>query len=219
MHLYLIRHGQSYVNLPDWKGETDTGLTPLGQQQAEALASWLPEHLPHVDAIYASTMRRPQETSIPAAAAYKLQVIPDHRLREIGNNDSNHEPYPPGHEPTVADWISKLPTIECSPFAPVSRAPRSETMMDFRVRVASFIEEALSKHLNQGVLVFCHGGVIDAAFDYCFGVGPWRRCDVFTYNTGITHFQYLVTPEVNFWALHSHNLIEHLRGVDGALSF
>ena len=32
MHLYLIRHGQSYVNLPDWTGvNADEPLTELGQ--------------------------------------------------------------------------------------------------------------------------------------------------------------------------------------------
>ena len=39
MHLYLIRHGQSFVNLPDWTGvNADEPLTELGQQQAAALA-------------------------------------------------------------------------------------------------------------------------------------------------------------------------------------
>ena len=63
MHLYLIRHGQSYVNLPDWdSGNVDEGLTELGQQQAAALAAWLPGKLPQVDVIYASTMKRARET-------------------------------------------------------------------------------------------------------------------------------------------------------------
>ena len=59
MHLYLIRHGQSFVNLREWdKGNVDVGLTPLGQRQAAALAGWLPSVIPTVDALYASTMLR-----------------------------------------------------------------------------------------------------------------------------------------------------------------
>lgn len=47
MHLYLIRHGQSFVNLEDWSGgNQDVGLTELGQRQAAALAAWLPARLP-----------------------------------------------------------------------------------------------------------------------------------------------------------------------------
>ena len=57
MHLYLIRHGQSYVNLKDWDGgNQDTGLTELGHRQAAALGAWLPGELPAVDVLYASTM-------------------------------------------------------------------------------------------------------------------------------------------------------------------
>ena len=51
MQLYLIRHGQSYVNLTEWdKGNTDEPLTELGLEQASKLAAWLPGHLPHIDA-------------------------------------------------------------------------------------------------------------------------------------------------------------------------
>ena len=40
MHIYLIRHGQSYINLPAFiAGEhVDQPLTDLGLQQAAALA-------------------------------------------------------------------------------------------------------------------------------------------------------------------------------------
>ena len=57
MHLYFIRHGQSFVNLQDWaQGNMDVGLTELGQRQALGVGSGLPTAVPHVDEIYASTM-------------------------------------------------------------------------------------------------------------------------------------------------------------------
>ncbi|MHB8627492.1 MAG: histidine phosphatase family protein [Aggregatilineales bacterium] len=218
MHLYAIRHGQSFVNLPDWKGEVDAGLTPLGQKQAEALAAWLPKYVPHVDAIYCSTMLRPRETVVPLAAVYKMPVTFDDRLREIGEMQSNYEVYPPDKAPTVHDWIYAWPTIECGPFEPVARTPMSETPMHMRARVASVLEELIKRHLDQHVILVAHGGIMTAIFDYCFGVGPWKRCEVSTYNTGVTHFQYVTQynqrPDLNFWTLRSHNLLEHLRGVD-----
>ncbi|MBX3060779.1 MAG: histidine phosphatase family protein, partial [Anaerolineae bacterium] len=59
MHLYFVRHGESYVNLKEWSGgNSDEGLTSLGQRQAEALGVWLPGELPALDVLYASTMRR-----------------------------------------------------------------------------------------------------------------------------------------------------------------
>ncbi len=81
MHLYLIRHGQSYVNLADWKpaspAEWDASLTPLGQRQAAALAKWLPTAVPHADALYASTMKRAQETAVspsPLSSSQKIEL-------------------------------------------------------------------------------------------------------------------------------------------------
>jgi uncharacterized protein YbjT (DUF2867 family) len=42
-------------------------------------------------------------------------------------------------------------------------------------------------------------------------------------NTGITHFQYVTQynqrPDLNFWTLRSHNVVEHLRGVDEWVRF
>ena len=59
MHLYLIRHGQSHVNLEEWEsGNTDEGLTELGQRQAAALAEVdAGTESVEPNAIYASTMR------------------------------------------------------------------------------------------------------------------------------------------------------------------
>ena len=64
MHLYLIRHAQSYVNLPDWtKGNTDAALTDLGREQAETLARRFSQEVTSVDALYASDMMRAREES------------------------------------------------------------------------------------------------------------------------------------------------------------
>ncbi|MFZ4657876.1 MAG: histidine phosphatase family protein [Caldilineaceae bacterium] len=44
MNLYLIRHGQSYINLPEWIGKnSDEALTELGQRQAAALGGVVAE--------------------------------------------------------------------------------------------------------------------------------------------------------------------------------
>ena len=112
MHLYLIRHGQSYVNLPDWaEGNVDAALTELGQRQATALATWLPSRLAQVDVLYASTMRRARETAEPLARAYDMPIQWDDRVRELGNNRLDHQPWPPEAFPNqyVDFWASARP--------------------------------------------------------------------------------------------------------------
>jgi 2,3-bisphosphoglycerate-dependent phosphoglycerate mutase len=217
MHLYTIRHGQSYINLPDWDGmDSDSPLTALGEKQAEAVAVWLANQLPQGDAIYSSTLRRTRGTAAIIARAYGQDILFDHRIREIGNNRIDHTPYDEGCSPPRSDWAAIWHTER--PFSRVTISEGGESSMHFRIRVASFIEEMLEQRPGQTVLVVCHGGVVDAVFDYCFGIGPWRRCEVLTYNTGITHFEYVSFPGRETWRLHEHNSIDHLRVQAGMLS-
>lgn len=207
MHLYMIRHGQSYVNLPDWPhGNTDEGLTDLGQRQAAALANWLPQHIPHIDVLYASTMKRAKETAEPLAAAYGLDIQFDDRLREIGNNRHDHTPWPSDNLPNYGDfWGSERPFSSITP-----DHEGGESMMHFRVRIGMFIEELIEKHRGEIVVAVCHGGVIELTFDHIFNIGPFRRCEVWSKNTGIAHFEYVEHPQREMWRLYYHSRVEHL---------
>ena len=173
MHLYMIRHGQSYVNLPDWaKGNLDEPLTELGRQQAAALAAFLPARLPQVDRIYASTMQRAHETAEAVARAYAMPIHFDDRLREIGNNQSDHTAFTRENLPNqyVDFWAS------ARPFAPTMvNCANAESLMHFRTRVGSFLEEMAANHRGQTVIAVCHGGVIEATFQHLFNVCPWQR--------------------------------------------
>jgi 2,3-bisphosphoglycerate-dependent phosphoglycerate mutase len=219
MDLYLIRHGQSHVNLKEWQdGNVDEGLTDKGRGQVAALARWLPGEVPEIDALYSSTMRRALETAAVLAGVYGCTLRPDDRLREIGNNRSDHTPWPNDALPReyAEHWPSK------SPFSPVVlRAEGAETWVHFRTRVGLFVEEIIERYAggqdpDEGgreaiVLAVCHGGVIDAAFDHIFNVGPWRRCEVWNHNTGITRFQYVAHPGREVWRLRYQNRMDHLR--------
>jgi probable phosphoglycerate mutase len=208
MHLYLVRHGQSYVNLADWtKGNTDEPLTALGQKQAAALAAFLPARLPQVDKIYASTMQRARETAEALARGYGMTICFDDRIREIGNNQIDHTAFTAETLPNryVDYWAS------ARPFAPaMADGENVESLMHFRTRVGSFVESLVAQHRGETVIVVCHGGVIEAVFQLLFNVGPWQRCEVWTSNTAVTHFQLVEHPAREVWRLHSHNRTDHL---------
>jgi probable phosphoglycerate mutase len=213
MHLYLIRHGQSHVNLAEWNsGNTDEGLTELGEAQAAALAEFLPGEVPEVDTIYASSMRRARETAEFLAQAYDIEITRDDRLREIGNNRLDHTAWPNDALPLeYADyWASERPF---SPVTPI--VEQGETFIHFRARVGLFIEELVERHLNETIFAVCHGGVIEAAFDHIFNVGPWRRCEIWNHNTGVTYFEYVEHPRRETWRLHYNNRVTHLRNLSG----
>lgn len=208
MHLYLIRHGQSHVNLAEWdSGNTDEGLTNLGQRQAAALANWLPAQVPEVDAMYTSTMRRALETAEHLSKAYHIKLRYEDRLREIGNNRWDHTAWPNDDLPReYADyWASERPFSTVTAFT-----EGGESFIHFRTRVGIFLEELVERHLEETVVAVCHGGVIEAAFDHIFNVGPWRRCEIWNHNTSVTYFEYVDHPRRETWRLHYHNRTCHL---------
>ncbi|MBN1965144.1 MAG: histidine phosphatase family protein [Anaerolineae bacterium] len=207
MHLFLVRHGESFVNLPDWDGGfVDAGLTPLGQQQAGKVARWLVEFV-RPDAIYSSTMRRARETAQAIADAYGMAVSHDDRIREIGNcwpdaTSINVDETPPDY---AEYWASERP------FSPVS--PEGETWGDFVTRAGRFLTDvcaALPGH-DQTALIVSHGGMINAMLDVAFNVGHWRLADVWLRNTSITHLEYNAPhSRQEPWRLHGVNLAYHL---------
>lgn len=211
MHLYMIRHGQSYVNLRSWKnGNTDEGLTDLGKRQAAALAAWLPGKLFEIDALYCSTMKRTRETAAPLLEAYDTPIRYDDRLREVGNNRFDHAPWPSEDLPEYGEfWGSERPFSSITP-----DREGGESFMHFRVRVGTFMEELIERHRGETVVVICHGGVIEAAHGHIFNIGPWQRCEVWTKNTGIAHFEYVEHPGRESWRLHYHNRFEHLLAIE-----
>ena len=207
MHLYIIRHGQSYMNLPDYAfGNTDEPLTEVGLRQAAALREWLPTILPKVDAIYSSTLCRAEETAQPLGETYDIPIQLDHRLGEIGCNRIDHTPFPNDNLPNYANyWSSERPFASITP-----SIEQGESLMSFRSRVGSFIEELVIRHRGQIVLVVCHSRVIEIVFDHMFNIGPWRRCEIEVDHTAITYFEYVELPKRETWRLHFHNRIEHL---------
>lgn len=212
MHLYFIRHGQSFVNLAEWtKGNSDEGLTDLGHAQAAALAAFMPGEVPKVDKIYASTMRRARETAEHLATAYDTDIVLEDRLREIGNNRLDHSAWPNDDLPQdYADfWGSERPF---SPVTPMVEG--GESFIHFRARVGIFIESIIDRHHKEHVFLVCHGGVIDAAFDHIFNIGPWRRCEIWNNNTGVTCFEHIAHPKRETWRLHYNNRITHLASLE-----
>lgn len=83
MRLILIRHGQTSSNVGHHldTGEPGASLTDLGREQAQALPAALAGA--NIEAIYASTLRRTQQTAAPLAAALGLEVNIRAGLREI----------------------------------------------------------------------------------------------------------------------------------------
>ena len=153
--LALIRHGEveaAYQRV--FGGRIDMNLSPRGNEQAAALAKWL-ERQP-LNAVYASPMKRVQQTLAPFARANALgasAVVVD-GLREIDFGDW-----------TGLTWEGVKEKFGVSAFQWLTELERggianAENTRAYRERIEPFVREVLQKHAGQNVAVFCHGGVI-----------------------------------------------------------
>jgi broad specificity phosphatase PhoE len=87
MRLLLIRHGQTPSNVKRLldTAEPGPGLTPLGQEQAEALPEVLAAE--RIGVLYASSLVRTQQTAAPLAMATGLDVQVHDGIRELSAGD------------------------------------------------------------------------------------------------------------------------------------
>jgi len=151
--LLLIRHGEvepRYQGI--FGGRIDMNLSPRGRRQAKILADYL--RAKTIDAVYASPMKRVQQTLAPTlkSGGHQQTVVPD--LRELDFGDW-----------TGMDWIAvrdqfKFPVHEWLDQIEHPGAPNGETGKAFRARVEPCLREIVHKHPGQNIAVFCHGGVI-----------------------------------------------------------
>ena len=161
--LYLIRHGQSDFG---WEGDAftsprgdqwDPPLSELGRQQADLLAKRLlvMELEPFV--AYASPLRRATETAQAFASLAGTDVAVHDELVEAHIGGWEGLPFEEivASDPEIMRHLRHQRAIW-------HRAPGAERGDRFRGRVVEAVEGLLAKHPDDNVLVFAHGGVINA---------------------------------------------------------
>lgn len=213
MDLYLIRHGHSESKEPTHEtGPTrrpDPGLSARGQREAEALAAWLARTLPHIDALYTSTMRRAEDTAALIASAVGCEVQPDSRLRDFGGNRADGIPYPNDALPPRGPLVA----VAQDPYAPLTE-DSGESYADLRRRMGLFLRDMTARHLGQTVVAVTHSGAIDAALGNVLNIGPWNRCFILPPWTSITHLRYQHPTEYEPWTLFTMGRTDHLVGLE-----
>ena len=151
--LLLIRHAEVEAKYQRVFGGTiDMNLSPLGHEQAGALAKWLKRQ--PLDAIYASPMKRVQQTLAPFATngAPNPVVLPD--LHEVDFGDWTGLGWEHVQEKfgiSAFTWLDQLEQ---------GAIPNAENSRSYRTRIEPCLQQILRQSPQQNVAVFCHGGVI-----------------------------------------------------------
>ncbi len=152
--IYLARHGESDWNAANrFQGHSDRPLTPLGQRQAEALATELAT-VSTLSAVYSSPLRRALDTAAVVAARTGLEPVAVGELREVdvgswmGLSRADVEArFPDGFR----RWLDGGDGWE-----------DGESYADMSARVLAAILQIGQAHPEDEVLVVSHGGPIRA---------------------------------------------------------
>jgi 2,3-bisphosphoglycerate-dependent phosphoglycerate mutase len=170
--LYLIRHGESDF---DWAGDRwasargdqwNPPLSEKGREQAALLAKRLLVMDLEPFAVYSSPLRRAAETAEAFAHEVGAEVHFDDELVEAHIGGWEGKPFEEiiESDPGIVQHIRHQRAIW-------HRAPGAERGDRFRIRVREAVEAHLSKHPSENLLLFAHGGVINAFVGDVLGLG------------------------------------------------
>jgi broad specificity phosphatase PhoE len=151
--IYLLRHAEVETRYQRvFGGRIDMDLSPRGHQQALALATYMRRF--QLDAIYASPMKRVQQTLAPLLdQRTPLPVVID-ELQEVDFGvwtGLTWEEVNIRHKMRASEWLDKLDQ---------GAIPDAESAHDFRSRLEPCLRKILGEYSGQTVAVLCHGGVI-----------------------------------------------------------
>ncbi len=204
--ILLIRHGESIPASADepfvlTDGHGDPELDPRGRYQADRIGERLGvPGGPPIEAIYVTTLRRTVETAMPLARRLSLKPQVEGRLREV----------------YLGEWEGGAYRIRIRENHPIARRmmeeerwdviPGAEPDEEFARRVRDGIEAIASRHPDQTVAVFTHGGVIGRALAEASGSRPFAFLGAD--NGSIS--QLVVTD--GRWVVRGYNDTSHLVG-------
>lgn len=205
--ILLCRHGESVPAREDEPfdlvgGHGDPELDPNGVEQAERLGDRLARRQGDqaVDAIYVTNLRRTAQTAAPLVDRLGIEPVVEPDLREV----------------FLGEWeggLYRLKVMEGDPIAVRmieeerwDVIPGAEPDEEFRARVRAGVDRIASKHPDQTVAVFTHGGVIGRAMAEATGSRPFAF--LAANNASINH---LVVGNGG-WTVRSFNDVAHLEG-------
>jgi broad specificity phosphatase PhoE len=169
--LTLLRHAEVDARYHGiFGGQIDMELSPRGHEQAAALARYLQKR--EFDAIYASPMKRAQQTLQPLLATRKTRPVTMPGLREVHFGDW-----------TGLSWAEVKAKFDISAYQWLDQLertgiPNAETVSEFRDRVEPHLREILADHSGKKVAIVCHGGTIRMVLSILLGL-PLSRMALF----------------------------------------
>lgn len=152
MKLYVIRHGETIINVRNLvNGHNEFGLTEKGVEQAKKASKKIKKL--NIDLIYCSPLKRTKETC-EYVNKNNIEVIYDNRLAE---RDANSLDFLPVEEIDFDLWYDKEKE---------TLYKDTEGFKSVILRIQVFLEEIKEKHSDKNILLVTHGDVCRAIYAY-----------------------------------------------------
>lgn len=166
MKIYLARHGRTNYNdrnICNADPSIDVHLTPIGVEQAKALAEKL-KNIP-LDHIFISELRRTKQTAEPVNAFHNLTLNVDQHLNDIYSNfeGKTFEEYSAALAAAPNKWTASF--------------DGGESIEDLKERVARFIDE-LRATSYKAVLIVTSEWVIRVAIAHIKNISNKEAWDL-----------------------------------------
>lgn len=150
MELLLIRHALP-VRRELTEGVADPELSDAGHAQARHLAAYLAAE--HLDAVYASSLRRAHQTAQPLVEDRGVELVIEPDVAEYDRDSSEYVPVEELKAANDPRWQIMLSG---------EWEPGPESQAEFNERTIGAIERIIGEHRGNRVAIVCHGGVINA---------------------------------------------------------
>jgi len=169
----LVRHGQSQSNVdPLVGGWQNPGLTSLGREQAQAVASRLANELTGKEfVVYSSHLRRAHETANAICNELGVEPIVDEMLQEYQTR------LDPGLSRPEAEQY-KL--VETTPAKNWRTFRGAESLGELFLRAGKVLSRISNLH-DEIIVIVCHGWIIDKMIAWWMGMEQDEiRANMFT---------------------------------------
>jgi len=175
--LIIIRHAETAWNQQRriQGGSSNIPLNEKGKQQAQTIATYLETE--HVKAIYTSPLLRASATALAIARRFKLEAIPEERLKEIEAGELEGVAVS-----KIGRRFSQMLASDEEDGA-MTRLPGGETLEELRRRAWSATSDILAKHPEETVVLVSHYFVILAIICTVLGLSL-RQIDRFRLSNG-----------------------------------
>lgn len=182
--LVLVRHGQTTWNVESrFQGQLDVPLSPIGLEQASALADWIAKVPFPISALYSSDLVRASTTAAPIAEKLSLAPVYARELRELsgglweGLTTTEINEQFPGQ---LEEWRAHIQSFTL---------PKGESVPQVQRRMSQYLENLVETHRGEAVIIVSHGAALASYIAYVLGWDlqeTWESRRARMSNTGVT---------------------------------